>query len=183
MRPLHVLVPLIKDDLAQGSQAAQQAGMPYYQAAGQKMLEAKGQLERGQFTPWLNRNFKITERQAREYMNLAAATADIENGSALPFRSLRETVHRTRSNPNYGKPASWRSDVKPDIERARREAQRVREEQLSRQQEREEEKKLALRLIDIGFKVLSKELHPDRGGSRDAMARLNKVRNRLRENT
>jgi hypothetical protein len=26
-------------------------------------------------------------------------------------------------------------------------------------------------MIDIGYKILSKELHPDKGGSRDAMMR------------
>jgi hypothetical protein len=41
-------------------------------------------------------------------------------------------------------------------------------------------RKLALRLIDIGFKILDKELHPDKGGSRNAMARLNRVRDRLK---
>lgn len=40
-RPLHVLIPLIKEDLKQGDEAAKQAGMPFYRAAGEKMLEAK----------------------------------------------------------------------------------------------------------------------------------------------
>jgi hypothetical protein len=31
---------------------------------------------------------------------------------------------------------------------------------------------LGLRLIDIGWKVLARELHPDKGGSREAMTRL-----------
>lgn len=39
---------------------------------------------------------------------------------------------------------------------------------------------LGLRLIDIGYKTLAKELHPDMGGSQDAMARLNRVRERLK---
>ena len=52
---------------------------------------------------------------------------------------------------------------------------------LTRKQERDAEQKLALRLIDIGYKVLAQTLHPDKGGSRDAMARLNRVRDRLKE--
>ncbi len=75
---------------------------------------------------------------------------------------------------------SWHEPVKQTVERAKREAERIREEELTRAQEREAERTLALRLIDIGFKVLSKELHPDRGGSRDAMQRLNRVRDRLK---
>jgi len=73
----------------------------------------------------------------------------------------------------------WHEPVKESIERAKREAERIREAELSRQQERDAERKLALRLIDIGFKILVKELHPDKGGSRDAMSRLNRVRDRL----
>ena len=66
-------------------------------------------------------------------------------------------------------------------ERARREAERLREENLTRQEEREADRQLALRLIDIGYKVLAKELHPDKGGSRDAMQRLGRVRDRLKQ--
>jgi hypothetical protein len=33
---------------------------------------------------------------------------------------------------------------------------------------------LALQLIDIGYKVLVAKLHPDKGGSSEAMTRLNR---------
>ena len=36
-------------------------------------------------------------------------------------------------------------------------------------------------VIDIGFKILVKELHPDKGGSSDAMSRLNRLRDRLKQ--
>jgi hypothetical protein len=49
-----------------------------------------------------------------------------------------------------------------------------------RQAELLAEHELALRLIEIGYKMLAKELHPDKG--RDAaMARLNRVRKRLQQ--
>ena len=48
-----------------------------------------------------------------------------------------------------------------------------------RQAELLAEHELALRLIEIGYTVLAKELHPDQGGSCDAMARLDCVRKRL----
>lgn len=177
VRPLHVLVPLIRDDLKQ----AERAGMPFKRAAGEKMIEAKGQLEHGEFEGWLRRNFNIGRRQAAEYMNLARATRHIEKGSALPFSSIRETVRETRNNPNYGKPAEWQGEAKEHIQRAQAEAERLRSESLSRQQERDAERKLALQLIDIGFKALASKLHPDKGGSRDAMGRLNRVRARLKQ--
>jgi hypothetical protein len=40
---------------------------------------------------------------------------------------------------------------------------------------------LATRLIGIGYKELAAELHPDKGGSHDGMARASKVRDRLRK--
>jgi hypothetical protein len=184
-RPLRMLVPLIKTDLKHGQEAAreaaQQAGMPHYKAAGEKMIEAKSQLGHGEFEPWIKRNFNITSRQAREWMNLARTTSHIQNGSALPFSSIRETVRETRDNPNYGQPASWRGEIDEKVRRAAEQAQRLHDETLSRQQERDAEKKLALQLIDIGFKALASKLHPDKGGSRDAMSRLNRVRDRLKQ--
>jgi hypothetical protein len=41
--------------------------------------------------------------------------------------------------------------------------------------------KLAMQLIDIGYKALATKLHPDKGGSGDAMSRLNEVRDRLKQ--
>lgn len=43
-RPLKVLVPLIKEDLESGREASERAGLPYYRAAGEKMIEAKEQI-------------------------------------------------------------------------------------------------------------------------------------------
>jgi hypothetical protein len=40
---------------------------------------------------------------------------------------------------------------------------------------------LAKELIDIGYKALATRLHPDRGGSKDAMSRLNDLRAQLLE--
>jgi hypothetical protein len=63
------------------------------------------------------------------------------------------------------------------MHRARRENEERRRAQAAAHKEQSE---LALRLIDIGYKALAMKLHPDKGGSQDAMARLNLVRNRLR---
>jgi hypothetical protein len=52
---------------------------------------------------------------------------------------------------------------------------------MTRREERKAEAQLGLRLIDIGYKVLARELHPDKvGGSREAMTRLNRVKDRLK---
>ena len=41
-------------------------------------------------------------------------------------------------------------------------------------------RELAEELVDIGYRALATRLHPDRGGSKDAMARLNRVRDELK---
>jgi len=176
-RPLSVLVPLIQKDLERAREAAKQAGRPHYQAAGEKMIEARPQMNATEFDSWCQRNFNVGRRQANEYINWARHNSGIDDS---PFTSFRDAISKTRDNPNYGKPASWREDVKNNIDRARAEAQRIQNENLSRQQERDADRKLALKLIDIGFKVLAKELHPDKGGTRDAMSRLSRVRDRLK---
>jgi malate synthase len=53
------------------------------------------------------------------------------------------------------------------------------EQHLARGEERAAQRELGTRLIDVGYRVLAKELHPDKGGSPDAMVRLSEVRKRL----
>ena len=172
-RPLKVLVPLIQDDIKQGDDAADRAGMPYYQAAGEKLREAKSQLKHGEFVPWVKRHFPISVVTARRYMQLA------ENESALSFSSLSHFIRET-SNPNYNRPSPVTTNIKHIIERVDTETLNLRKEELKRADARVAERQLALQLIDIGYKVLARTLHPDKGGSRDAMARLNAVRDRLK---
>lgn len=176
-RPLKVLVPMIRDDLRQGDEASQRAALPYHRAAGEKMIEAKGQMKHGEFAQWIKRNFKIGERQARLYMSYARATADRENGAQEP-RSLHQfRVDRGQRQTVYPQP--WHQPVKEIINRV--DVARISQESLKRAEERDLQRKLALQLIDIGYKALATKLHPDKGGSREAMARLNTVRNRLKE--
>jgi hypothetical protein len=76
----------------------------------------------------------------------------------------------------------WAKPVNEAVERIRREQLRLaQEETLSYRQERDAERQLADRLIDIGFKALAKELHPDRiHGDKEAMQRLIRVRDKLK---
>jgi hypothetical protein len=182
MRPLLVLVPLIKQDLKDGDEASERAGMPYYKAAGEKMIEAKPQCN-GDFQKWVKRNFSISPSQARRYMSYAHTTIGKQNNRAREFESLREMERHTGSDarPTGGYVRrEWQPAVDDTVERARREAERLRAEDLTRREEREAQRVLALRLIDIGYKVLVKELHPDKGGDRGAMQRLGIVRDRLK---
>src|SRR3972149_4570731 len=100
-RPLKVLVPLIQEDLRQGKEASERAGLPYYRAAGEKMLEAKRQVGHGEFGAWIKRNFGVSPSHASHYMNLAKATEG-ENLGAPKFSSLSDFVRQT-SSPTYNK--------------------------------------------------------------------------------
>lgn len=181
-RPLHVLVPLIKEDLEHGREASERAGMPYYQAAGEKMIEAKEQMKHGEFMPWIKRNFGISHDSARVYMKLAEATKG-QNPRTLGFSSLNE-FHRQTGDSAYRSVISkeaWHEPVKKIVGRVDTDTLNVRRAEMKRVEERETQRKLALQLIDIGYKILAAKLHPDKGGSRDAMARLNQVRDRLKQ--
>lgn len=70
LRPLNVLVPLIKKDL----ELARTAGIQYHRAAGEKLLEAKEQIPYGEFHQWVRRNFGIGRTAASYWMRLAIAT-------------------------------------------------------------------------------------------------------------
>ena len=97
VRPLSKLAFLIQADLVQGRGAAERAAMPYYLAAGEKLIEAKSQLDHGEFKPWVQRHFGISHKQATIYMRLAADTAE-RSAKKLPagdFSSLNDFVGQT----------------------------------------------------------------------------------------
>jgi hypothetical protein len=171
-RPLKKLVPLIKEDLQHGDQAAKQAGMPYYIAAGEKLIEAKAQLGAMSWGTWLTRNFHLSQETARRYMRAARETGDVAR-----FESLAEMQADTRTTVR----SHWTGPVRDVLKDIRTASLNLRQRDLSLAQERKLEHTLALQLIDIGYKVLSVKLHPDKGGSHDAMQRLNKVRTRLKQ--
>src|SRR5262245_15386897 len=107
-RQLSELVSLIKEDIRQAREAAERAGMPYYRAAGEKLLEAKAQLTHGEWGPWLKRNFSLSDATARLYMRLARESE--ENEKAFTFSSLGDFLRKTRDDPDYGTQASRRPE-------------------------------------------------------------------------
>lgn len=176
-RPLTVLIPLIQEDLA----AAKKAGMEYYRGAGEKLNEAKAQLKHGAFVPWVKKNFNISISTAHDYMALAHATSGTQKEGRPQYPSLNEFNRATgrHHNETVAK-RPWHDPIKDTLNKVDTETLNLRKAELARRDEREAERKLALQLIDIGYKALATKLHPDKGGSRDAMSRLNTVRDRLR---
>jgi Protein of unknown function (DUF3102) len=169
-RPLRVLEPLIKDDLRRGNEA----GLEYYRAAGDKLREARTQVATHRWGAWLSQKFELSRMTAWRYMRLSElyeeGTVSHEDTS---YRELTEPGHTAKQRARTQKTRPYRkaiSDVDVD-DIARHRDTREEEVRLHRE--------LALQLIDIGFKALATRLHPDRGGSRIGMQRLNTVRRHL----
>jgi hypothetical protein len=175
-RPLKILVPLIKADLEQGDRA----GMQYYADAGDKLIEAKesGQVAHGSWSSWISRNFNRSLRQAQEYMRLARLRAENnEKRAASAFfpSSLNEMRGETKREQERRAVESKYKAVLRDLE-----TDLYAQERQTRDDEVQLHRDIALELVDVGYKALATRLHPDRGGSKEAMARLNRVRHELK---
>jgi hypothetical protein len=170
-RPLKILVPLIKEELAAGNRA----GLEHYRQAGTLLLEAKEQQPYGSWGKWLKKNFELSHQTAYHYMTLAQrAQTDGAEDLNRRFTSVRAAIGRRDATASPHE--SWRPALKAardlDAELFAQERQTERDEiQLHRD--------LAAELVDVGYKALATRLHPDRGGSKDAMVRLKRVRDEL----
>lgn len=171
-RPLPVLVPLIQSELTAGNRA----GVEHYRRAGEMLLEAREQVAPFKWGKWLTKNFELSRSTAGYYMRLAERIrqepdlVDHHGGQPPSLRSLT----RPETPPAN---VHWRPVIdatkKIDVE-AFRETPQARTDEIDLHRE------LAAELIDIGYRALATRLHPDRGGSRDAMRRLNRVRDELK---
>ncbi len=169
-RPLKVLVPLIKDELG----AADQAGLEHYRRAGQMLVEAREQIPHGSWARWLTKNFELSDRTANRYMRLARVTESNDHTSASRGgnQSLFGAIGEKRGRSAWGSVHEAADKVN---------VTRLADERQTRDDEIKLHRELALKLIDLGYRALATKLHPDQGGSRDAMARLNAVRDQLKD--
>jgi hypothetical protein len=169
-RPLKVLVPLIKDEINAGNEA----GLEHYRRAGEMLIEAKDQVAHGSWSRWLTTNFELGKRTAQNYMRLArlAASNDPKYAGACAIEDALGEQPRRERHAVWGK-------VRDDADRVN--VTQLADARQSRDPEIELHRKLALQLIELGYRALATRLHPDRGGSRDAMARLNVVRDQLKD--
>ena len=174
-RPLKVLIPLIQSELQQGNAAGQE----HYRLAGQMLIEAKDQISHGGWTGWLTKNFDLSQSTARVYMRWAREAQNERGARDLEYTSLREMRGDTE-RAREGR----QSTQQQKFQRVLRDVTRDREAFMQERQRQDEEiathRKLANELIDAGYHSLAKVLHPDRGGSKDAMSRLNRVRDELK---
>jgi hypothetical protein len=172
-RPLKILVPLIQQDLEHGNRA----GMEYYAAAGSKLLEAKAQVAHGYWGTWLSKNFNLNDSSARRYMRYAVLYQDAQNGRGTPvlpesLSAMRGDTERRRQQRAHEQPfRAVLEELDTDL---------FAQEKQTRDEEIRLHRDLAIELVDLGFKALASRLHSDRGGSDEAMKRLNRVRSELK---
>src|SRR5262252_1878145 len=102
---------------------------------------------------------ELAERDSRKFHG----AVDIET-------ALGQQPRRERHEP-------WRK-IQQATERVN--VNRLAEERQAVADEIKLHRELAAQLIDLGYLALATPLHPDRGGSRDAMSRLNRVRDELK---
>jgi hypothetical protein len=174
-RPLKVLIPLIQSELQQGNDA----GREHYRQAGEMLIEAKDQIPHGSWGSWLAKNFDLASRTAQIYMQWARLQNEMRSGASQTApASLREMTGRTERQRE-----ERRSKQNQAFRRILRDvaADTFVQERQNIENEIRLHRELAAELIDLGFRALATKLHPDRGGSKDAMQRLNTVRDALKE--
>jgi len=182
-RPLTVLAGLIVKDIQMAKEAEQSAGLPYYKAAGEKLMEAKSQLSHGEFEAWVKRNFQINNSTAWRWMKVAEGS---QNGNPARMQDLSQAdfIRQTTGNDNYNRrptKQTWHDPVKQIVKQIDTSyLERQRQKQLDDAKEYKLERDLALKIIDIGYKTLATKLHPDKGGSTEAMQRLQRAVKRLK---
>jgi hypothetical protein len=174
-RPLKILIPMIQSELQHGDSA----GREHYRIAGDMLIEAKDQVGRGGWSRWLAKNFDLSQSQARRYMQWARSYAENAHGVRdVPFTSIRQMAGYTDRDRE-----DRQSKQQQDFRRVLRDV--ARDDFVQERQARDDEvqlhRNLAEELVDIGYRALATRLHPDRGGSKDAMSRLNRVRDELKQ--
>jgi hypothetical protein len=175
-RPLKALVPLIQAEL----EAGERAGVDHYRRAGELLLEARRQVVYGSWGGWLRKNFTkdgrpLSDMTASRYMRLAKLAKDDPNKFNAGVKSDYTAIVGDRA-PRMQTSASFRAVINAarDLDR-----DLFAQERQTRDDETTLHRDLATELIEIGYRALATRLHPDRGGSKEAMQRLNLIREQL----
>jgi hypothetical protein len=172
-RPLKMLVPMIQSELQQGNSA----GHEHYTRAGEMLIEAKDQVGHGGWGRWLTKNFELSQITAQRYMRWARQQMR-PGGTEMPYVSLNEMRGETqrRREESQSKQQQAFRRVLRDVA-----ADTFVQERQTHDNEIRLHRELAEQLVDAGYRALATRLHPDRGGSKDAMTRLNRVRDELKQ--
>jgi hypothetical protein len=155
-----------------------------WQVIGELLMEAKflfeedGKSERqiaSDFWEWFeNQGFNFSRSTGDKNMQAVAKFLKLK---ATERRTLRPSVTGTLY-PDYQHP---KEEIEAKVRKSVEMSRRMLEQGALRRDEEDLVRKLALQIVDIGFKTLSSRFHPDRkGGSHDAMRRLNEARRLLK---
>jgi hypothetical protein len=172
-RPLKILIPLIQSELQHGNSA----GHEHYTRAGEMLIEAKKQVADGGWGRWLTKNFDLSQVTAQRYMRWARQQ-QMRHGVTEAPASMREMIGETerRRDERQSKQQQAFRRVLRDVA-----ADTFVQERQNDDNEIRLHRELAEQLVDAGYRALATRLHPDRGGSKDAMMRLNRVRDELKQ--
>jgi hypothetical protein len=179
--PLSEIPPLIKTRLKRIESEREQFDqitLEDKREIGELLLEARDQLAHGQWSPWLKKNFQWSQSTATRYMQLG----EIRRPTNLKNTTFADII-REHVNPNYDKRTrgvepEWKEWVKAQVKQAKRIDV---ETATSRREHEEIIGRMCNRIVNIGYKVLAVELHPDKqGGSDEKMKCLNEARETLR---
>jgi hypothetical protein len=153
--------------------------MEYYIAAGKLLNEVKdsGQVPWGSWGRWLKDNFHLGRKTAFDYMRIASRVE--EEGQLFRSETIDEAVGRTSRTIKSITKANKLKALFDVVDKVN--VTRLANERKDIEHEVKLHRELALKLIDLGYRAMATRLHPDQGGSRDAMSRLNTVRDELKE--
>lgn len=87
------------------------AGGEHYRRAGEMLLEAKIQVQCGEWTQWIKRNFALSQTSAYAYMKLANAT---KISRMLKNSTLSDVVQPVRTSRTF---AEWHQPVRETVNR------------------------------------------------------------------
>lgn len=149
--------------------------------AGEYLLRALPYINEGK-QAYCERVTRRSYRMCSEYMKAAeklTAQKKIAAKNGTAATKYPNSIRGFSRPSDAGKDRRHREWTGPVDDMAARARKEQAKEAATVEQERRRKQELAKRLISIGYKVLAKELHPDAGGSRDAMTRLTEVKNRL----
>jgi hypothetical protein len=168
-RPLKTLATMVSGYLDAGDKSTKQS-LESYCKAGELLMEAKSQIGGGkEWRDWLRDNFNRSFSQASRYMRLAEAVARGERYRNIEGK--KKTTVRKRGIPEAIRRIMDGIDVDMDS---------ITDKSLPDNAVLAVERVLMRSVIDAGYRVLAVKLHPDKGGSTEAMRRLNHVRDLLR---
>jgi len=149
---------------------------------GTLLSELRPQVPPRKWGRFVAATFPFSLHSATRYERFAAQTERARaTGGTGPRRLSDVDPPRQAARPHHqAKSFASHQEERERIRRFFDANQRLHAERVNGAGERELEVAVANQIIDVGYRTLARETHPDRGGSDAAMVRLSAARDRLR---